>query len=160
MVVTFVTEHRDRFGVEPVLRVLDMPSSTYYDHVDPVPCEHDEVDKALLSNIFEVWDASGRTYGADRVHQQLRQQGIHTARKRVARLMTAPRAGRARSYAATGKADPRYVTRTPHPPRTWSTATSPRQRRTGCGSPTRPASPPAKRCCGWPPSATPTPGAS
>lgn len=83
----FVTEHRDRFGVEPVLRVLGVASSTYYDHVDPVPSDHDEVDTALLTHIFEVWEASGHTYGADRVHRVLRGQGIHTARKRVARLM-------------------------------------------------------------------------
>lgn len=89
MVVTFVAEHRDRFGVEPVLRVLDMPSSTYYDHVDPVVPEHDELDRALLSNIYEIWEESGCTYGAERVHQQLRRQGIRTARKRVARLMAA-----------------------------------------------------------------------
>ena len=89
MVVKFVTEHRDRFGVEPVLRVLDVPSSTYYEHVDPVVSEHDEVDTALLSNIYEIWEESGRTYGAERIHQQLRRQGIRTARKRVARLMAA-----------------------------------------------------------------------
>jgi hypothetical protein len=28
--MTLVTSHRDRFGVEPVLRVLDIPVSTFY----------------------------------------------------------------------------------------------------------------------------------
>ena len=28
--MSFVAEHRDRFGVEPMLRVLDIPVSTYY----------------------------------------------------------------------------------------------------------------------------------
>src|SRR5256885_943640 len=41
----------------------------------------------LLSNIYEIWEASGRTYGADRVHQQLRRDGIAVGRKRVERLM-------------------------------------------------------------------------
>jgi hypothetical protein len=28
--MSFVGEHRDRFGVEPILRVLDIPISTFY----------------------------------------------------------------------------------------------------------------------------------
>src|SRR5918993_606658 len=29
-VMSFVAEHRDLFGVEPILRVLDIPTSTFY----------------------------------------------------------------------------------------------------------------------------------
>ena len=29
--MSFVAEHRDRFGVEPILRVLGIPVSTFYD---------------------------------------------------------------------------------------------------------------------------------
>jgi len=39
------------------------------------------------SNIYEVWEASGFTYGADRIHRQLRRDGIRVGRKRVERLM-------------------------------------------------------------------------
>jgi hypothetical protein len=28
--MSFVTKHRDRFGVEPILRVLEIPVSTFY----------------------------------------------------------------------------------------------------------------------------------
>jgi putative transposase len=88
MVVNFVREVRDRFGVQPVLRVLEVPSSTYYEHVDRRPSDHDDVDAGLLSVIHDVWDASGQTYGAERVHAELRDEhGIATSRKRVARLM-------------------------------------------------------------------------
>jgi putative transposase len=50
------------------------------------PCDRDEVDRGL-SNIHEIWQASGCTYGADRVHQRLRRDGIRVGRKRVERLM-------------------------------------------------------------------------
>jgi putative transposase len=40
----------------------------------------------LLFNIHEIWKTSGRTYGADRVHRQLRRDGVRVGRKRE-RLM-------------------------------------------------------------------------
>ncbi|MGH3751054.1 MAG: IS3 family transposase [Micromonosporaceae bacterium] len=85
----FVDEHRDRHAVELILRVLRISASTYYGWVNQAanPCERAEVDRGLLSNIHEIWEASGRTYGADRVHQQLRRDGIFVGRKRVERLM-------------------------------------------------------------------------
>jgi transposase InsO family protein len=89
MVMAFVTEHRDRFGVEPILRAMDVASSTFYDWVEAEadPAEHDLVDAGLLTLVHEVWADSGETYGADRVHQQLRHDGVRVGRKRVARLM-------------------------------------------------------------------------
>jgi transposase InsO family protein len=51
------------------------------------PCDRDLVDLGLLSNIHEIWEASGRTCGAERVHRQLRREGIRVGRKRVERLM-------------------------------------------------------------------------
>jgi transposase InsO family protein len=85
----FVDEHRDRYAVALLLRVVEIEPSTYYGWVAQAqqPCERDEVDRALVSNIYEIWDASGRTYGADRVHQQLRRDGIRVGRKRIERLM-------------------------------------------------------------------------
>jgi HTH-like domain len=87
--MTLVDELRDRFGVEPILRVLDVAASSFYGWVGraAAPSDRDEEDRGLLSNIYEIWDGSGRTYGADRVHQQLRRDGIGVGRKRVERLM-------------------------------------------------------------------------
>jgi transposase InsO family protein len=86
-----VREHQDRYAVALLLRVLDVPSSNYYLWVaqDRQPCDRDTVDRGLLSNIYEIWTASGCTYGADRVHRQLRRDGIRVGRKRVERLMAA-----------------------------------------------------------------------
>jgi putative transposase len=87
--MTFVAEHRDRFGVEPVLRVLDVPTSTFYGWVAQQrdPCQHRRQDAWLLGKIRAVHARSGQTYGAPRVHAQLRRDGICTSRKRVERLM-------------------------------------------------------------------------
>lgn len=86
-----VDELRDRFGVEPILRVLDVAPSTYYGWVATAeqPCERELVDRGLLSNIYDIWERSGRTYGSDRVWRQLRRDGIAVGRKRVERLMAA-----------------------------------------------------------------------
>lgn len=85
----FVDEHRDRFAVALLLRVLDIEESTYYGWVKQVeqPCDREMVDRGLLSNIHEIWTASGCSYGSDRVWRQLRRDGIPVGRKRVERLM-------------------------------------------------------------------------
>jgi putative transposase len=85
----FVDEHRDRFGVEPILRVLEIPVSTFYGWVDQQrhPSRHTLDDRVLLGKIRAVHTRSGGTYGAPRVHAQLRRDGVRVARKRVARLM-------------------------------------------------------------------------
>ncbi len=87
----FVDEHSDRYAVALLLRVLGVEPSTYYGWLTQVqePCEREIVDRGLLSNIHEIWTASGCTYGSDRVWRQLRRDGISVGRKRVERLMRA-----------------------------------------------------------------------
>jgi putative transposase len=89
--MSFVSEHRDLFGVEPILRVLDIPVSTFYGWVaqqrDPSKRRRD--DQALTNRIRRIHHRSGQTYGAPRVHAQLRRDGVRVSRKRVARLMRA-----------------------------------------------------------------------
>jgi putative transposase len=89
--MSFVTEHRDRFGVEPILRVIQVPTSTFYGWVAQQrhPCLRRRRDAWLLGKIRAVHSRSGGTYGAPRVHAQLRRDGIRTSPKRVARLMAA-----------------------------------------------------------------------
>ena len=89
--MTFVTTHRDLFGVEPILRVLKVPTSTFYDWVAQQrdPSRRRRQDAWLLAKIRAVHRRSGGTYGAPRVHAQLRRDGVQVSRKRVARLMGA-----------------------------------------------------------------------
>jgi transposase InsO family protein len=87
--MSFVAEHRDLFGVEPILRVLEIPTSTFYGWLAQQrhPCQHRRQDELLAGKIRAVHQRSGGTYGAPRVHAQLRRDGIRTSRKRVERLM-------------------------------------------------------------------------
>jgi putative transposase len=87
----FVDEHRDLFGVEPILRVLEVSPSTFYGWLVQRrdPCQRRRDDQALTNRIRRIHDRSGQTYGAPRIHAPLRRDGIHTPRKRVARLRAA-----------------------------------------------------------------------
>jgi putative transposase len=89
--MTFVDVHRDRFGVEPILRVLDIATSTFYGWQarQHAPCQRSLDDRALLGRIRAIHARSGGTYGAPRVHAQLRRDGVRVGRKRVERLMRA-----------------------------------------------------------------------
>ena len=87
--MTFIDEHSDRFAVALLLRVLNIAESTYYTwkKQGEQPADRHLVDLGLISNIHGIWEASGHTYGADRMHRQLRRDGIAVSRKRVERLM-------------------------------------------------------------------------
>jgi putative transposase len=75
-----VEEHRDLFGVEPVLWVLEIPVSTFYGWLAQQrrPCQRRRRDAWLLGKIRAVHKRSGGTYGAPRVHAQLRRDGVRT----------------------------------------------------------------------------------
>jgi HTH-like domain len=148
--MSFVGEHRDRFGVEPILRVLDIPVSTFAGWVAQHrhPCQRRRDDQALTNRIRRIHHRSGQTDGAPRVHAQLRRDGIQVSRKRVARLLRTHGLQGAflrKRWRCSTRQDP------PRPRRpTWSTATSRPTRPTGCGSLTAPGSEPGRGRCGWP----------
>jgi putative transposase len=64
-------------GPGPILRVLEIPPSTYYGWVaqQQRPCRRRRDDQALLERIRAVHARSRGTYGAPRVHAQLRHDG-------------------------------------------------------------------------------------
>jgi transposase InsO family protein len=87
--MSFVAAHRDRFGVEPVLRVLEVPVSTFYGWLArrQRPSPRDIEQTWLGEQIQRIHAASDRTYGSPKVHAQLRREGVRVSRKRVERLM-------------------------------------------------------------------------
>jgi transposase InsO family protein len=126
---------RGRFGVEPICRALDLPTSTYYAHKarQLKPSARQRRDEQLKAEIRRVYDANLKVYGARKVWRQLRRDGIAVARCSVERLMR--ELGLGGSSAARPSAPP-LPTRRPNAPLTWSTATSARSPPTACGSPT------------------------
>ena len=88
--MTLVDRLHDRFGVEPILRVLEVPISTFYGWVARRrhPSPRDIEETWLTEQIERIHTESDGTYGSPKVHAQLRRQGIRVSRKRVERLMS------------------------------------------------------------------------
>ena len=84
-----IARHRDAFPVRLMCRVLDVAPSGFYAWRCRAPSAHARADERLLLNMRVAHRRSDETYGAPRVHQELRAQGIRVGRKRVARLMRA-----------------------------------------------------------------------
>jgi len=84
-----IDAHKDRFGVEPICRVLEVPTSTYYARKHRPPSARATSDAALLTQIRQVHAANYGVYGARRVWKQLGRDGLQVARCTIERLMRA-----------------------------------------------------------------------
>ncbi|MGX1274888.1 IS3 family transposase [Streptomyces phaeoluteigriseus] len=82
-------DEHPHLGVEPVLRELHIPSSTYYRwrQAEKDPCERIRQDTELTGQIRQIHQDSGGIYGSPRIHAVLKRAGVHVGRKRVERLM-------------------------------------------------------------------------
>lgn len=83
----YIDVYRDRFGVEPICRVLQVAPSTYYAQRTRPPSSRAIRDAQLKVEIRRVWDANYQVYGAEKIWRQLQRDGIPVGRDRVARLM-------------------------------------------------------------------------
>jgi putative transposase len=91
-VVSYVDCYRTRFGVEPICRVLgtagvQIAPSTYYAARSRPASARSVRDGELSGHFLRVWKDSDEVYGARKVWQQLRREGITVARCTVERLM-------------------------------------------------------------------------
>jgi transposase InsO family protein len=90
--MAFIDEHRQYYGVESICKVLPIAPATYYAHrkrclsPDERPARVKR-DEELRVEIQRVWDENFQVYGAKKVWQQLRREGIVVARCTVERLM-------------------------------------------------------------------------
>jgi len=73
--------------IATLCRVLGVSSSGYYAWCDRPLSMRARTDQALLDQIQAIHERSRGTYGAPRIHAELRAQGVRCGRKRVARLM-------------------------------------------------------------------------
>lgn len=87
----FIDEHRDRLGVEPICRILQVaPSYRRYAARQRDPALRSpraQRDNMLRVEIERVWQVNQQVYGADKVWRQLRREHIAVARCTVERLM-------------------------------------------------------------------------
>jgi putative transposase len=76
------------FPVAVISRYLRVSRSGYYDWLGRAPSAREVADQKLTATITEIHAMSRYSYGAPRVHAELRLGlGVRCGRKRVARLM-------------------------------------------------------------------------
>lgn len=80
-------EYSDRFEIRCMCDVLEVSRSGYYSWLRRKPSAHSLRDKKLSLRIRKLHASSDKTYGAPRVHEDLKAEGERVSRKRVARIM-------------------------------------------------------------------------
>jgi putative transposase len=86
-VSAFISEHRERFGVEPICRTLGVSASAYYQRATGQRSDRVVEDERLLGRIREVHAANYYAYGYRRTWKALLRAGEDVGRDRVKRLM-------------------------------------------------------------------------
>jgi len=110
--IEFIDEHKMRWGVEPICRVLPIAPSTYYAARRRLPARRALRDEYLKSEIKRVYDDNYKVYGAAKVWARLQRENITVARCTVERLMAqmglrgAVRGGRHRTTIPADTASP------------------------------------------------------
>jgi len=75
------------FRITSMCRVLGVSTGGFYRWRSREMSERARADAELTKRIEVIHDQSRRTYGAPRIHAELREDGTRVGRKRVARLM-------------------------------------------------------------------------
>jgi len=90
--VAFIDVHRERFGVEPICRVLTehgckIAPNTFWVAKKRPPSTRAVRDAELMPEVVRVFEDNLFVYGADKVWAQLNRENIRVARCTVERLM-------------------------------------------------------------------------
>ncbi len=83
----FVEAEKANHSIGTLCRVLRVSKSGYYGWRERPPAQRIKADAVLSEQIELIHQRSRGTYGAPRIHFELRTLGIRCARKRVARLI-------------------------------------------------------------------------
>ena len=83
----YVDEHRTRFGVEPICRILDVSASAYYERAKGERSARALQDERLLGRIRALHAHNYHAYGHRRIWKALLWAGETVPRCRVQRLM-------------------------------------------------------------------------
>jgi putative transposase len=89
VIVGFIEDNRDMFGVEPICKALQVAPSTYYAarHREEHPSPRAVRDAALMQVMWVLWVANRKVYGAHKLWKAARRAGHDIGRDQVARLM-------------------------------------------------------------------------
>lgn len=91
MIVAFIDDHKERWGIEPICTVLTehgckVAPSTYYAARRRSPSQRRLRDEELKVEIMASYDASKQVYGIRKIHADLRRKGIDVAQCTIERL--------------------------------------------------------------------------
>src|SRR6266699_4226366 len=82
-----IATHQEEFPVIRLCQVLNVSESGYYAWRQREPSQRQQEDESLGKRIEDAYQNNRQVYGSPRVHAELKAQGVHCGRKRVARLM-------------------------------------------------------------------------
>lgn len=90
--ITFIDEHRDAYGIEPICRVLPIAPSSYHERIAPRRdpgrrSTRSQRDEGLKPEVMRVFAENFGVYGVRKVWRQMQREGFGVARCSVARLM-------------------------------------------------------------------------
>jgi putative transposase len=76
----FIAAEKATYPVSLLCRVLDVSRASFYAWLQRGPSAHEQTDQQLLRQISKIHRASRGTYGAPRVHAELRDDyGVRAA---------------------------------------------------------------------------------
>ncbi len=106
----FIQEHRSRFRVEKMCRVLDIARSGYYAWIRRKKSIRQKENEQLLDTVKHVYHLNRQVYGSPRITAALQAQGIRCGKNRIARLMSRNgiKARTAKRYRITTKSKHRF----------------------------------------------------
>lgn len=84
----FIEAEKDgQRNVARACELLEGSRSAFYEQVKHQPSRRDLSDAEMTEQITAIHADFSGTYGAPRIHKELRDQDVHVGKKRVARLI-------------------------------------------------------------------------
>ncbi len=80
-------EKAEQGNIAKACSLLEVSRSAFYQWSSHLPSRRELADADLGETVQRVYDEARGTYGAPRVHRQLRREGVAASRKRIARIM-------------------------------------------------------------------------